>query len=138
MNKYIFKDLPEEARMEALQDHADSIENHSFSKRLSEDDLNLFRKQFAELSIQLQNKEAEMKEVASNFKEEIKKLKKEAEPLLESIKGKFIHKTEKCFVIYDHEAKTVGYYDSTGELVDQRRINPNEQMNIFKINRKAQ
>lgn len=119
-------------KLSNLRAVADKTETFSYMQRFTSDEIAEMKDQFAELSIKLGVINDEFKEIKDEFKERTKPLQKELGLLLSNIKQKSRAVTEECFVEFDHDINMAKYFSpTTGELVNQRPLMPNEmQMSI--------
>lgn len=117
-----------------LADNADRKESFDYFSQYTEAELNEYKNQLAETSLERNDVELEKKEVMQVFTSKLKTHKATIVKLLTNIrqKGEFV--TEDCFVLIDETNREAGYYNAKGELVHQRALRPNEmQRNIFQL-----
>ena len=107
-------------------------------KRFSPEELAEMKDGLSEVAISINDIEEERKEVAKDFKEQLKPAKEEQKRLLVGLKNKAEFIRENCFKFVNMETREVGYYNEAGDLIDSRSAAADElQANIFQINRKA-
>lgn len=137
MDKFLGQEYKDEnARKEFLEANSDAIEEVSYTRRFSKDEMSAHRVLYCEASEKIEDLNEAKKEYLSQLKEDLKPLAKERKEILTKIKNKSEQVTEKCFKIVDHQNKETGYYNSLGELVYSRPIMPDEmQKTIFTINK---
>lgn len=91
---------------------------------------------FPEISITLSEIDDEKKEILQNIKQRQDPLKSEKKILLSNIKHKAEEVKEECYKFIDQENNEVGFYNSEGDLIEQRPAYPDERQGIiFQINR---
>jgi hypothetical protein len=135
MLKSLFQDVPEEKRAQMLSDNCDQIEESlGYMKPFTPDEILSMKDNLADLSININEIELEQKEVKDQFKARLKPLVKKKGSILTNIKNKAEFVKEDCYKFIDHEDGMVGFYNSSGDLVQSRRIQPDEmQKTIFSL-----
>lgn len=122
--------LPERTdadRLEILTDSADHIEETTFYKDLSEDDLTVKRETFVENNIEI-SKHQEILDIAkAEYKANTKPLAMHNEILLTEIKTRKTTVKGKLFHIADHDSNVMNTYDEKGEFISSRRLRPDER-----------
>jgi hypothetical protein len=122
--------------VEALEANADKIENFSYTKPFTPDQIVVFKDDLSTKMIELSAIEDEFAAVKDEFKSRMKPLNSAKKDLLTAIKNKAEFITERCFIIV--EKKEVGYYNAEGDLVYQRPLLPGEkQKTIFSVQREG-
>lgn len=126
-----------EQRIEALQGQADNVTVGTWYQQLTAEELADRHQQLAENVIALSKLEEKKKAVMKEIKEEIKPISEENSQLLTEIDSRHAQKSGKLFAIFDHDRGMAEVYDANGDLVNERRLLPEEkQSNIFSM-RKA-
>jgi hypothetical protein len=134
MEKQLLQNLSEKERLETLENSADRVEEFSYTKPFTQDQIRVFKDELSTTMIELRSIEDEFKEVKDSFKAKMKPMKDDTKALLTNIKNKAEFVTEKCFIMID--GNEAGYYNAEGVLVYQRPILPGEkQKTIFSIQR---
>lgn len=134
MTKTLFQDVPEEKRAQMLQDNAESIEEIGYMKSFTEEEILLMKDDLADVSIDINEIEIEKKEVTAEFKLKLKPLNDQKKVTLTKIKNKAEFVREECYKFIDFEEKMVTYYNKLGQVVESRRIRPDEkQLKIFTL-----
>lgn len=116
-----------EERLRILRDSADKVEQTTYEKELTEDELIAKREQFVDNSIAVSKLEDELSEKKKEFKSKIDPLKLINRSLQYEVKTK---KTEVKGTIYhlaDHGTGYMETYDETGEMIGSRRLRPDER-----------
>jgi hypothetical protein len=136
MEKKFHPTLSGKELVETLEANADKIENFSYTKPFTTNQIVVFKDELSTKMIELSAIEDEFKIVKDQFKGKMKPLQTETKDLLTCIKNKAEFITEKCFVVV--EGNEVGYYNADGDLVYQRPILPGEkQKTIFSVKREG-
>lgn len=134
MDKQLGKEYPLENRIQFLKDNCDKIEKKIYMRRFSSDELRQKKDELADVSIQLSEIDDEKKLVLQEIKQREDPLKSEKKILLGDIKHKAEEVKEECFKFI--EGEEVGFYNSEGDLIEQRPAYPDEkQGTIFQISR---
>jgi hypothetical protein len=137
MEKKLFQNLPENDRMVVLEDNADSVEIIGFLKQFTVDELAEIRSELVENLIQIQDLKNELKEVQKQYKDQIEPLAEMVQIAQEKVRLRAESVKEKCYKLIDHEARMVGYYDRTGNLVLERPLGSNENQTTIISMKKA-
>lgn len=137
MNKELGKNISEgKSRVAFLMDNCDKVEDKSYMKRFTPDELLQMKEELSENAIIINDIEIEKKQAMENFKDRLKPLAERKGNLLKGLKNKAELVTEKCFKFVDPEARSVGYYNEEGDLIEQRAAFADElQTNIFQMQR---
>lgn len=131
------KDIDIEQREQFLKDNCDKVEEVTYTKYFSPEELAKQREDLTDASIKISDLLQEKKEVLDGFKERMKPLEEQRQTAIKNLKDKAMLVTEDCFKFLDEESKKVGYYDKLGNLVYSRSAFPNElQTTIFVSMRK--
>ena len=134
MDKQLGKEYPPEQRIRFLQDNADKIEEKTYMRRFTPDELRQKKDQLADTSITLSEIEDEKKLLLQDIKQREAPLKSEKKVLLSNIKHKAEEVKEECYKFIENDE--VGYYNAEGDLIEQRPAYPDErQGTIFQISR---
>lgn len=136
MEKLLLQNVNQKEREETLESSADKIENFSYTKPFTPDEIRVFKDELSTAMIEYNAFEDELNTIKDSFKQKMKPLKDETKLLLTNIKNKSEFVNERCFIMID--GNEVGYYNAKGELVYQRPILPGEQQKtIFSIKREG-
>jgi hypothetical protein len=130
------KNMPLDQRQEFIKNHADVVEEGQYFKAFSQEELSATQSEFSLKSIQVLNKEDELKSISDQFKAEIKLLKTEQRELLNNIQFNGQNIEGKQYGFANQENGTLDYYDEFGGFIRSRRLRPDErQKTIFQITR---
>ena len=127
MAKKFMPELSEKERVTILQQNADSIEETTYQKQLTEDEKLERKDVLLKNSIQLFDLEEEKKEAVKVFKDRIDPLKKENNQLLTELRTGQAKVDGTLYHMANHEDGMMEIYDSNGEIVESRRLRPNER-----------
>lgn len=121
-------------RMDFLRSNCDTVEDLSYMKRFTPEQITTMKNTLATTSIEINDIEVEKKEAMKAYKESLKPLIGDKKELLKNIKQKAELVNEICYKFVDQELRLTGYYNSEGNLVSARPISPDEmQTTIFQI-----
>jgi hypothetical protein len=113
---------------------ADKFEEFSYSRKFNPEELRELKEELAGRSIKVKDLKNEAKQVAKQYKEEIKPLEDERSELIDKIKAKTEIVTENCAVMFDHELRVALYYSpSTGDEVYRRPLTGAEMQLSLKL-----
>lgn len=128
---------PKERTM-LMQESAAKVEQTTYQKTLSADDLAARREDLADNCIKLNQFEDELKEVKDDFKDKMDPLKNKNKTLLSEIKTKQTTVDGTLYHIANHEDGIMETWDSEGVFVSSRRLRPEEkQAGLFQIAKAA-
>jgi len=132
MDKLLLQNLGAKERLETLENSADKIEDFSYTKPFTPDQIRVFKDDLSTSMIDLNSLEDELQGIKDQYKAKMKPLKQETRTLLTNIKNKSEFVNEKCFIMID--GNDAGYYNADGELIYQRPLLPGEkQKTIFSV-----
>jgi hypothetical protein len=139
MQRELGKDiLSPQDRINFLNDNCDTVEQKSYMKRFTPDQILKKKESLSELSIQINDLEVQKKETVKEFSDTLKPLIVEKKEILVGLKNKAENVTERCFKFVDAESREVGFYNENGELIESRPAYADElQGNIFQSIRKT-
>jgi len=116
----IFKDLSPEQRLAALKEHAADQTRMDVPYYFTPDEIEEFRKDNTQISIQVDEVEEEKKDVVSEYNAKIKDLKSKAKQLRKNVKDGKIFINTHVFGIDDQDNRVMNYYDANGVMVYSR------------------
>lgn len=135
MKQFMPEVLPKD-RKTLLQENASKVEETTYQKVLSPDELAARREDLADNCIKLNQKEDELKLIKDSFKIEMDPLKVHNKTLLTEIKTKQSTVDGILYHLANHDDGMMEIYDSEGYLISTRRLRPEEkQTNIFSLNK---
>lgn len=122
------ENLSDKDRRDNLQGMAHSVEETTYFKKLSKEDLEVRRETLTENVIKLSKISAEKKDFMASLKEISKPLVVENESLLTSLDTKHAEVEGVLYHVDDQEEGVMNTYDEKGEFIKSRRLRPNEKV----------
>lgn len=121
-------------RLMCMQESAAKVEQTTYQKVLSPDELAARREDLADDCIKLNTLEDELKEIKDGYTAKMKPLKEANKIRLTEIKTKQSTTDGTLYHIPDHASSMMETYDVEGMLVSSRRLRPEEkQGNVFTL-----
>ena len=134
MEKQILQNLSKKDRIDNLQAMAHSVEETTYYKQLTPDELEVRQEKFIANTMKVNDLEAKKKAFVASTTNEQKPLKVESIDLLQTLKTKSEKVEGVLYHIDDQDEGMMNSYDEDGNLVSSRRLRPDEkQSSIFKI-----
>lgn len=132
--KIFMPELTEKERFMALQENASKIEQTTYQKPLTLEEITARREDFTNNSIALNRLEDEFKEVKDRFTIKTNPLKESNKKILEEIKTQQTTVDGTLFHLMNHEEGMMETYDQEGYLISSRRLRPEEkQIPVFNL-----
>lgn len=136
--KQFMPDVTAKERLMILQENAAKVEQTTYQKALSPEELAARREDLADNCIKLNRFEDELKEIKDSFKLSMDPLKNSNKTLLTEIKTKQTTIDGTLFHLANHEDGMMETYDNDGYLISTRRLRPEEkQGSIFSLPKAA-
>lgn len=134
MEKELGQEYRNLAQREAfLKDNCDACEQKGYMKPYTPEELQGHKENLANVSIEIAEIEAEIKQVQAAYKGRLKPLKESRSNMVSNIKSKAEYVNEICYRFTDQETKETGYYNKEGILVECRPATADElQPTLFK------
>lgn len=126
MEKQLFADVPLHQRAEMLEANAEKVEEMTYQRALSPEELEKTRIEFAQTIIEISTLEDKLKIIVDEHKAAMKPMKDTSKQLLGQIKTKHREVRETVYHLADHETGMMCTYNKTGELIFSRRLTPEE------------
>jgi len=121
-------------RLMVLQENASKVEQTTYQKSLTAEELAAKREDLADNCIKLNQKEEELNNIKSGFKAEMDPIKLSNKTLLTEIKTKQATIDGTLYHMANHEEGMMETYDNEGLLISTRRLRPEEkQGTIFSL-----
>lgn len=134
MEKQILQNLSKKDRIDNLQAMAHSVEETTYYKQLSPEELEVRQEKFIANTMKMNDLETKKKAFVESVKSEQKPLSVENTDLLQSLKTKTEKVEGVLYHIDDQDEGMMNSYDEDGNFVSSRRLRPDEkQSSIFKI-----
>ncbi len=136
MQDVMFSSDPVEAREQMLRDNCDQIEQRSFTRSFSQDEVNDRRAELEQVSIQIAEHEENLAQVRADIKGRIKPLLERRSRLLDELKARGEWVTADTYKFVDVDEGRTAYYSADGYKIEERAITPEErQRNIIQATR---
>jgi len=136
--KTIYQDLGPDERVSTLEAMCDAKENFSYTKHLSRDELDEYRENLTDTMVKQSAIESEFADVKEEFKKKLKPVMRDVSQLFGIVKAKAIEVDELCFLIPDYNSGMMEYYNANGELVNSRRLKPEERQTAIRMINQSQ
>ena len=131
MESKLFQELKIADRAGMLEANCESMEDMTYSKSISQEELEKVRGEFTQLAIEVAALEDQLKEVKEQFAEKLKPMKDEMKESLHILKTRAKEVKERVYVLKDFSEGMIGIYNNRGELISSRRMMAEEsQMSI--------
>lgn len=138
MSKIFMPEVETRARKLLLEQNADRVEETTYLKRLTADELDLRRENLTDNAIALNDLNEEKKDVLATFKAKTDPLTKGNKLLLQELKSRQATVTGNIYHMANHEEGMMESYDEAGEMISSRRLRPEEkQQKLFPISKTA-
>lgn len=136
--KKFHPELDDKERLIILQDTAVKVEDAQYQKQLTFDELALRNEQLATNCILLSQKEDELNQIKLVYKTETDPVKLHNKTILTEIKTKQTTVKGLLYHIANYDENMMEVYDHNFELVESRRLRPDEkQPNVFHMAKTA-
>lgn len=129
--KYL-QSLPKSERLQILQDHADKIETGTYFRKYTEEELNQEREEFTIQCIELDKLEEEKDKIIEEMKVKMKPVKNFITKGLNIIRNKGLTVNETLYSIANHDEGFMESYNEEGELIEKRKLRPDERQTTIK------
>lgn len=126
MQNSVYQEKSPEERKIFLRDTCDKIENFSFEKSYTNQDVEVFCDRLSKIMIDVRQMETELSKIKKEYAEKLKPMKIELTELLNNIKFRSQMVTEQVYIFIDFEKNEVGYYTGEGILVHKRMLRIDE------------
>lgn len=113
-------------RLQLLKDNCDEMETGTCIRTLTEDEILLKKEELSKNFIEFNKIRNEAKQVANEFKEQLKPIGMALAETSDAIRTKIEEKEGTLFIFKDTEKKQAFSYDEDGNLVQQRRLRADE------------
>lgn len=137
MQKIFMPELTVQERLQILRNNADEVEQTTYDKDLTQEELDAKREQFVDNSIQISSLEDELNEQKTKYKAKIDPIKLVNKTLQQEVKTKKQKVKGTLFHMANHESGFMETYDEAGELIATRRLRPDEKQARLYIPPKA-
>lgn len=134
----IYGEKSQAERLDLLKANCRTAEKQQVKVFFSEDDLAEMKSRLSEHSIERDKHEDELKEISTCIRAKIKSETKDIKGLLVYLKNKYEYQEQEVFEFDDQEQGLMLTYNSAGELINSRKLRPNErQTRMINISKQA-
>jgi hypothetical protein len=126
MEKQLFTDVALNKRAEMLEANAEKVEEMTYPKPLTSEEMEAERMNFSQMAIEISAKQDKMKEITDQHKAELKPMVEAYKETLTMIKTKQRMVKEQVYHLADHADGLMCTYNGRGELIISRRLTPEE------------
>lgn len=124
---------PEERNMQ-LRAMACKVEEGTFFKKFTQDEVDAAKDGYTDMQIELGDAEEQFKDYTKDFREKLKSLKTRNKTMLQNIRQGGYTASGITYFIADQENSKMLQVDADGNIVSQRRLRPDEkQINSFTV-----
>ncbi len=120
-------EISEQERVQIMRNHADHIEETSYEKELTPEELDAKREEFVDNSIKVSTLEDELNEVKATYKGKIEPVKLHNKILQQEVKTKKQKVKGTLFHMANQELGYMETYEESGEMISSRRLRPDEK-----------
>lgn len=132
MEQFILQNLTPAERKEQLEKHASTIERITYTRHLTDAEIEQEAKNLADTVIKRTDVEEEKKDVMKGYNERIQNLKTKAEQISDTLMRGTKEECSACYKFINLDTKEVGYYNELGELVKIRpAMDADMQLDMF-------
>lgn len=126
--------LNKQERISFLENNSLKIDSGNYMKTLSEEEVAARKDGLADTSIRLNDLDEELDKVKDEFKKQMKPLKEQIATLLKDIRHGQTLVSGNLYHLPNHESGYMESYNDEGELINTRKLFPNErQGSVFQI-----
>lgn len=127
MEKHLGKEYANRAQRESfLKDNCEKVENKGYMKAFTPEQLQGHKESLAELSMKIEETEDEKKAQAGYYTSMLKPMIEQRREMVRNIRQKAEYVNELCYKFVDRDEKQTGYYNSDGDLIEQRPATADE------------
>jgi hypothetical protein len=110
-----------------LIDNCEGVEEKTYTKRLTEDELQEKNQQFIDANINIDKADETLSQAKHEHKSIVKPLKDERKHLLRTVKTKHEEITGPLYRLANHADGMIDYVDLSGNIIESRRMKPEEK-----------
>lgn len=133
MKKRLFENYSKSERIQALKDNAEKMEDFSYFREYEPEELDLLKDYYFQDASELQKHEEVLSAAKAEFKLNADPLKARMKETFTGIRIKGRTVTEKVFLLADHDANMMEYYNEAGDMIHSRRMLPDERQLRIKM-----
>ncbi len=126
--KHLFtEDMSPQQRRQILADNCDGVEEMTYTRQLSPEEMAVAREELSENRISTQLLDEEKKSVLKEFKMREAPLKDSYKEIMGKLRTRVEEKTGNVYKFANHDTSMMEFYDEAGEMVFSRRLRPEEK-----------
>lgn len=110
------------------------IEKRKFEIKYTEEEITQLKENFSDISLSISKLEVELDRIKREFKGKMAPLKNQAEMLLIKIQLGFYTVEKDVYLIPDYDNDIIKIMTEEGELLDERKMTPEERQLTLNIN----
>lgn len=133
MRKRLFENYSKADRIRALRDNAERAEDFHYFKNYDQEEMEALKDQYFQDAAELKKYEDALAMAKVEFKMNATPIKDSMREAFSGIQSKGRTVTEQVYLLADHEAGMMEYYNEAGDLVHTRRLLPDERQLRMKI-----
>lgn len=137
MKDHLFQDQPAQDRPQLLSDNCTAHEPQLIQIFFSDEEPEEMKTDFADLSIESQAVEDQLRELSKELRAKIKQLSVKKRELIHLLKNKYREETQTVYLFADHDANQMLTYNREGELIARRSLRPSERQKTIDFNQKT-
>lgn len=137
MKDHLFQDQPAQDRPQLLSDNCTAHEPQLIQIFFSDEELEEMKTDFADLSIESQAVEDQLRKLSKELRAKIKQLSVKKRELIHLLKNKYREETQTVYLFADHDANQMLTYNREGELIARRSLRPSERQKTIDFNQKT-
>lgn len=127
MAKIFMPEATDQERLQIMRNHADNVEETTYDKDLTQDELDAKRETLVDNLIKVTTLEEELDGYKASYKGQIDPIKKKNKVLQQEVKTKKQRVKGTLFHMANHDTGFMETYEANGELFSTRRLLPEEK-----------
>ena len=131
--KKLFENYTKAERVQALSDNAERSEDFNYFREFEPEELDLLKDQYFQDASEMQTYEDMLAAAKSEFKMNATPVKDRMKEAFTGIKNRGRVVTERVFLLADHHAQMMEYYNEAGDMIHSRRLLPEEKQLRIKM-----
>lgn len=132
INKDLFQDMAKPDRTQALKNQAYAVNTEIVNRPYSEEQLEQFKNDMAEASVNLKIENEKFKVVHDEHKAKVKPFVNTIGEATAALHRKYEESEEDVFYLADHDEGTMNLYDGDGKFLSSRRLHPKERQVVIR------
>lgn len=133
MKKTLFEEVAPDQRLQLIKDNADGTEIKYYNRPYTPEELDSIKDEFSTQHIEAGAIRAELNAIKADYKIKLKPYENRIGQLLQALKDKTESVEATTYMFEDQENGMMLYYDAEGNLIDSRRLRPDEKQTKMRI-----